>query len=299
MRVPTHQSSSAVLAQIQRAGVRQAQLQLQVSTGQRLRSIDEDPASAGRVIAMQAERARIIQFDRNADRAQEVSQASFAGLKALQQVSERAGEIVTLGGGISSPDALRAYAVEVNQLIEQAVQAGNSRLRDDYLFSGTATDTAPFAVTRDPGTGRVTTVAYAGNSDRPTISISEITELPMGASAATNSGIRDFISGLVDLRDALASLSTSAVASTRPSLEAAENALLSGVSENGAVELRVQAIRLQQRARAENLEQLVSRESDADLAETMVRLGQATTAYEASLSSANRILQLSILDYLK
>lgn len=299
MRVPTHQSSSAVLAQIQRAGVRQAQLQLQVSTGQRLRSIDEDPASAGRVIAMQAERARIIQFDRNADRAQEVSQASFAGLKALQQVSERAGEIVTLGGGISSPDALRAYAVEVNQLIEQAVQAGNSRLRDDYLFSGTATDTAPFAVTRDPGTGRVTTVAYAGNSDRPTISISENTELPMGASAATNSGIRDFISGLVDLRDALASLSNSAVASTRPSLEAAENALLSGVSENGAVELRVQAIRLQQRARAENLEQLVSRESDADLAETMVRLGQATTAYEASLSSANRILQLSILDYLK
>jgi flagellar hook-associated protein 3 FlgL len=299
MRVPTHQSSSAVLAQIQRAGVRQAQLQLQVSTGQRLRSIDEDPASAGRVIAMQAERARIIQFDRNADRAQEVSQASFAGLKALQQVSERAGEIVTLGGGISSPDALRAYAVEVNQLIEQAVQAGNSRLRDDYLFSGTATDTAPFAVTRDPGTGRVTTVAYVGNSDRPTISISEITELPMGASAATNSGIRDFISGLVDLRDALASLSTSAVASTRPSLEAAENALLSGVSENGAVELRVQAIRLQQRARAENLEQLVSRESDADLAETMVKLGQATTAYEASLSSANRILQLSILDYLK
>ena len=299
MRVPTHQSSSAVLAQIQRAGVRQAQLQLQVSTGQRLRSIDEDPASAGRVIAMQAERARIIQFDRNADRAQEVSQASFAGLKALQQVSERAGEIVTLGGGISSPDALRAYAVEVNQLIEQAVQAGNSRLRDDYLFSGTATDTAPFAVTRDPGTGRVTTVAYAGNSDRPTISISENTELPMGASAATNSGIRDFISGLVDLRDALASLSNSAVASTCPSLEAAENALLSGVSENGAVELRVQAIRLQQRARAENLEQLVSRESDADLAETMVRLGQATTAYEASLSSANRILQLSILDYLK
>lgn len=299
MRVPTHQASSSVLAQIQRAGARQAQLQLQVSTGQRLRSIDEDPASAGRVIAMQAERARILQFDRNADRAQEISQASFAGLKSLQQVSERAGEIVTLGGGISSPDALRAYAAEVNQLIEQAVQAGNGRLREDYLFSGTATDTAPFAVTRDVGTGRVTAVAYAGNSNRAVISISEATELPVGASAATNVGIRDLISGLVDLRDALASLSTSAVATTRPSLEAAENALLSAVSENGAVELRVQASRLQQRARTENLEQLVSRESDADLAATMVRLGQATTAYEASLSSANRILQLSILDYLK
>lgn len=299
MRVPTNQTSSSVIAQIQRAGVRQAQLQMQVSTGQRLRSIDEDPAAAGRVIAMQAERARIMQFNRNADRALEVSQASFAGLKALQQVSERAGEIVTLGSGISSPDALRAYAAEVNQLIEQAVQAGNSRLRDDYLFAGTATDTAPFAVTRDSGTGRVTAVAYAGNSSQASISVSESTEVATGTAPATNIGIRDFIAGLVSLRDSLTSLNASAVASTRPALETAENALLSAVSENGAVELRVQASRLQQQARTENLEQLVSRESDADLAATMVRLGQATTAYEASLSSANRILQLSILDYLR
>jgi flagellar hook-associated protein 3 FlgL len=299
MRVPTHQASSAVLAQIQRVGARQAQLQMQVSTGQRIRSIDEDPAAAGRVIAMQAERARIGQYDRNADRALELSQASFASLKSLQQVSERAGEIATLGSGVVGPDALRAYSAEVNQLIEQAVQAGNSRLRNDSLFAGTATDTVPFVATRDPGTGRVTAITYAGNSDRPVIALSESTEIAVGPEPGTNAGIRDFIAGLVRLRDALGSLDPAGVAASRPALDAAENTLLGAVSENGAVELRVESSRLQQRARAENLELLVSRESDADLAETMVRLGQATTAYEASLSSANRILQLSILDYLK
>lgn len=299
MRVPTHQSSAAVLAQIQRTGARQAQLQLQVSTGQRIRSIDDDPAAAGRVIAMQAERARILQFDRNAGRALEVTQASFAGLKGLQQVSERAGEIATLGGGINGPDALRAYASEVNQLIEQAVQAGNSRLRDEYLFAGTATDVAPFSVVRDPVTRQVTAVSYAGNSERTRIAVSETTELETSPAPSTNLGIRDLISGLVALRDALGSGNVAAVAGSRSLLDGAENALLGAVSENGAIELRVQASRLQQQARAETLDQLVSRESDADLAETMVRLGQATTAYEASLSSANRILQLSILDYLK
>lgn len=298
MRVPTHQASSAVLAQIQRVGVRQAQLQMQVSTGQRIRSIDEDPAAAGRVIAMQAERARIEQYDRNADRALELSQAAFAGLKSLQQVSERAGEIATLGSGVVGPDALRAYAAEVNQLIEQAVQAGNSRLRNDSLFAGTATDAVPFVATRDPGTGRVTGITYAGNSDRAVIALSDSTEVAVGPEPGTNAGIRDFIVGLVRLRDALGSLDATAVAASRPALDSAENTLLGAVSENGAVELRVQSSWLQQRARAENLELLVSRESDADLAETMVRLGQATTAYEASLSSANRILQLSILDYL-
>ena len=299
MRVPTHQSSAAVLAQIQRTGARQAQLQLQVSTGQRIRSIDDDPAAAGRVIAMQAERARILQFDRNAGRALEVVQASFAGLKGLQQVSERAGEIATLGGGINGPDALRAYASEVNQLIEQAVQAGNSRLRDEYLFAGTATDVAPFSVVRDPVTRQVTAVSYAGNSERTRIAVSETTELATSPAPSTNLGIRDLISGLVALRNALGSGNVAAVAGSRSLLDGAENALLGAVSENGAIELRVQASRLQQQARAETLDQLVSRESDADLAETMVRLGQATTAYEASLSSANRILQLSILDYLK
>ncbi len=299
MRVPTHQASSAVLTQIQRTGARQAQLQLQVSTGQRIRSIDDDPAAAGRVIAMQAERARILQFDRNADRALEVAHASFAGLKALQQISERAGEIATLGGGVNGPDALRAYASEVDQLIEQAVQVGNSRLRDEHLFAGTATDTVPFSVARDPVTRRVTTVAYAGNADRTRVAVSETTELAVGAAVEANVGIRDLISGLVALRDALGSADASAVAGSRTVLEGAENALLGAVSENGAIELRVQTSRLQQQSRAETLEQLVSRESDADLAETMVRLGQATTAYEASLSSANRILQLSILDYLR
>lgn len=299
MRVPTHQASSAVLTQIQRTGARQAQLQLQVSTGQRIRSIDDDPAAAGRVIAMQAERARILQFDRNADRALEVAQASFAGLKALQQISERAGEIATLGGGVNGPDALRAYASEVDQLIEQAVQAGNSRLRDEHLFAGTATDTAPFSVARDAVTGRVTTVAYAGNADRTRVAVSESAEVAMGPALEANLGVRDLISGLVALRDALGSANVTAVAGSRTVLEGAENALLGAVSENGAIELRVQTSRLQQQSRAEMLEQLVSRESDADLAETMVRLGQATTAYEASLSSANRILQLSILDYLR
>src|SRR5690606_24648325 len=95
-----------------------------------------------------------------------------------------------------------AYAAEVDQLIEQAVRVGNGRLRDDYLFAGTATDSAPVAVTRDAD-GRVTAVSYTGDNDRRSVSLTEQSSLDVGSTGATNSAITDFINTLVTLRDAL------------------------------------------------------------------------------------------------
>jgi len=43
----------------------------------------------------------------------------------------------------------------------------------------------------------------------------------------------------------------------------------------------------------------VSGEADADMATSAVKLSQTSTAYQAALSSATKILQLSLMDYLK
>jgi len=51
--------------------------------------------------------------------------------------------------------------------------------------------------------------------------------------------------------------------------------------------------------RMDTLEKLVSKEADADLTETIVRLTQTQTAYQAALQSAGRILGSSLLDYLR
>jgi flagellar hook-associated protein 3 FlgL len=54
----------------------------------------------------------------------------------------------------------------------------------------------------------------------------------------------------------------------------------------------------QQDSRAQNIETLVAKDADADLASTIVRLSQTSTAYEAALSSATKILKMSLLDYI-
>jgi flagellar hook-associated protein 3 FlgL len=299
MRVPTNNASESVIVQIQKLATRQAQLQLQIATGQRIFLPADNPAAVGRVLTMENERAQIDQFERNASTALEISQASFAGLKGLKGISDRAGEIATLGSGIVSPDAFRAYASEVNQLIEQSLQSANTRFRNDYLFAGTAIGAPPFTATRSVATGQITAIAYAGNANQAEIQLSETASIAPGTTGGTNTGVRDFINQLVALRDALVAGDATAVAATRPQLEGSENLLVNALSEHGAIELRIEVNQAQQLARGDNLDQLISNEVDADLPETVVRLGQTSTAYEAALSSATKILQMSLLDYLR
>ncbi|MGC4072522.1 MAG: flagellin [Nibricoccus sp.] len=298
MRIATNSASEAVLAQLTKLSQRQSLLQTQAATGQRIFQPEDDPAAVGRILGLETERSQITQFQRNATRALEVSQSSYAGINEMKKISDRAGELVTLGAGASSPDAFKAYAKEVNQLIEQAVQLGNTKFRNDYLFAGTATTTQPYDDSNRDAAGNLLSVSYAGNASQGTVQLSEYSSIAPGTTNATNTGMGDFINNLIALRDALNSGSSATVSATQTNLETSENLLVNALSEHGAIELRIEVNKKQQETRAQNIETLVSQDADADLASTVVRLSQTSTAYEAALSSATKILQMSLLDYI-
>jgi len=298
MRIATNTTSQALIAQIQKLSDRQSRLQSQVATGQRIVQPEDDPAAVGRLLGLNTEKAQNTQYVQNASRAMELSQASYSGLQDIKSISDRAGELATLGAGASSPDAYQAYAKEVNQLIEQAVQLGNSKFRNDYLFSGTAVTTAPVNATRNSA-GDVTSVAYAGDSAQTSIKLSDVSSIAPGTTNGTNTGIKDFINNLVSLRDALNTGSSTNVSATQPNLLTSENMLVNSLSEHGAIQLRIEINQKQEQSRSDQLDKLVSDEADADMASTVVKLSQTSNAYEAALSSASKILQMSLLDYLK
>jgi len=299
MRVATNSASEAVLAQLNKLSLRQSQLQTQAATGQRIFQPEDDPAAVGRLLGLENERRQILQFQSNATRALELSQSSFSGIKEIKKLSDRAGELVTLGAGASSPDAFKAYSKEVNQLIEQAVQLGNTKFRNDYLFAGTAVTTQPYDDSNRNPAGELLTVAYAGNASQSNVQLSEYSSIAPGTTSATNNGLASFITNLISLRDALATGSSASVSGVQPSLENSENLLVNALSEHGAIELRIEVNKKQQENRSQNIETLVSKEADADLASTVVRLSQTSTAYEAALSSATKILQMSLLDFIR
>lgn len=297
MRIASNTVSDNIVRQIQDLAGQQAKLQTQVATQKRLLQPEDDPAAVGRVLNLDSERRAIDQFNLNADRALEISQATYSSLRQIKSISDRATELGTLGAGAQSPEALNAYAAEVDQLLEQTLQLANNRLRNDYLFAGTAVDAPPFNATRNVA-GEITSVAFAGNTAQTPIALSETSSVSPGSDATTNQGVQDFLGHLIALRDALRAGGGAAVTAVEANLVATEDVFVSSLAQQGAVQLRIDVNQTQQEERSENLQGLISSETDLDLPAAIVELTQAQTSYQAALQSAGSILQLSLLDYI-
>lgn len=298
MRITNNTLSESIVRQIQDLGGKQAKLQNQVATGQRIFQPEDDPTAVGRVLSLESESRQISQYLNNADRASELHQASYAALQQIKKVSDRATEIGTLGAGAIGDDAADAYATEVNQLVEQTLQLANTKFRNDYLFAGTNVDVQPFAPSLD-GLQQIDSVAYAGNSNSGLIQLSENSYITSNTSGTTNLGLRDFLNHLVALRKALENNDTTAITAAQENLIASEDLLVSSMAEQGGIETRIDAHRAQLESRGDNLEALVSGETDVDMPAAIVRLTQTQTAYQAALQSAANIMRMSLLDYIK
>jgi flagellar hook-associated protein 3 FlgL len=298
MRIPNYTVSKTLVSRLQDLTARQAQLNQQATTGQRITNPSDDPAAMGRVLNIQAEKQQIQQFASNNGRALNISQSSFAAVEQLKKTSDRLGEIAVLGSGTAGPDALRTYGTEVDGLLEQALQLGNTKHAGEYIFGGTRTDTPPFTATRDAN-GRILSVSYTGAAAGPEIRISEGGKVSPFTDGAQNQEFADFINNAVVLRDALQSGSVGAVLAARPGLDTSEDQLVITVADIGAKQTRLELDRKQNASRFAELEKLTGADTDADLAEVLVELRQAQTAYQAALQSGSQALSMSLLDYLR
>ena len=116
MRIATHSVSDSIVRQIQQLGSQQSKYQNQVATGLRITQPEDDPAAVGRVLNLESEQRRIVQYQANSNRALNLSRASYSGLQAIKKISDRATEIGTLGGGAISTASAQAYAAAISSM---------------------------------------------------------------------------------------------------------------------------------------------------------------------------------------
>ncbi len=310
MRVTGNTFSSNFLNQVNRLTVRQQQLQSQAATGQRITAPEDDPAAMQRVLGLKTEQQNLAQYQSNISALQDRATSAFNNIKGVKSVSDRAGEIAILADGTRSPEELKTYASEVTQLIKQAVQTMNSKQGDQYLFGGTASGQPPFAVVTDAN-GNVTSVTYSGNTNVSEAEIASGSNVSIDVPGENNSGNgprgvitdsrsgADFFNHLISLQNNLLAGDTAAVAATdRPALTQDEENLIYHLSNNGVMQSRLETAKSAASNRSDSLNQMISKEADADLTQTLVSLTQAQTAYQAALQSGASLMKLSLMNYL-
>jgi flagellar hook-associated protein 3 FlgL len=296
MRIPNVTISTGVIQRLNRLKLRQNVLNDEIATGQKISSASDDPQAAVRVMRLRSEKMALQQYSQNVDKLTGLAQASFASLNRLKALSDRSGELAASASGIASLAERKAYATELNEMIKSAIEQVNTKFNGDYIFSGQQTDASSFSVTGAAAKPTAVTFSNVGG-DATKVRVSDTLEISAGTSEAENAQMGEFINNMIALRDAMEANDSAAIATARTNLITSEDHVVNAISQNGAMQTRLEALKQQNDARFGDVEQLVSREVDADLAQSMVKLSQTQTAYQAAVQSGAQIMKLSLLDY--
>jgi flagellar hook-associated protein 3 FlgL len=215
---------------------------------------------------------------------------------------QRARELLVQGGNDSNGQIAReGIAAEIEALTEAVKQEANVTYDGRYIFSGTATETRPYEL--GPAD------EYQG--DEGTIQ----RVLGKGVSLGVNVNIRTILgdgAGAADgkLLDVLRDVATDLRGGTVANAEALRGTDLERLSANLDELTRVRAVvgatsnrletagtRLEQLQEA-SLTQL-SQVYNVDMAEALVNFSAEQTAYETALRAGSKLIQPSLMDFLR
>ena len=306
MRVTFNTFPDTLLGRLQSLGSEQNKALTQLSTGQRISAPSDDAPAMQRILNLRTEKKQNQQFHRNATDGLERSKVTFSSLEQIKDLLVRASELAAGVNGASSENEYFAKSSEINQLIEQGLNVGNTKLRGSYLFAADSPENPAFTATRD-GANKITAVTYAGSQNDSPIRIGEDTEIKVGSTVSENEKIAVLLNKLIDLRNAMdapaSATKAEAVINMRgqgtDSLDELENTSLTFVSRAGTVQYRLETAMKDLETRYEATEQLISKDADIDFAEATVRLNRAQMAYQAAIQSGGMIQRNSLLDYIR
>lgn len=136
MRISNNQMVYGYLSSLNRSQERMYKLQEQTTDGKLVHRPSDDPVRAYRSLRFNTNLAVNEQFTQNAKDALSWMQESDGSLLDLGSVFMRAKELVISAVSPKPTLAYDAIAKELDGLINQAVQIGNTQLGDRYIFAG-------------------------------------------------------------------------------------------------------------------------------------------------------------------
>jgi flagellar hook-associated protein 3 FlgL len=281
----TNRSLSTTMAAVQSASEK-------VSSTKQLNRPSDNPADVRAAVQLRDALSELNQFQRNIDAATARIDAMDGALAGAGDLIQRANELAIAGGdGTLSAGNRQAMAQEVNQLIESMVQDAGAKVGDAYVFSGFQVNKAPYVVT---GPGTVGT--YQGDNGVA------VARIGPGATVQTSiSGDAAFQAAFDALTQLKADLDAGTVVqpSTMSKIQAALDSILTSRAQVGARANRLEQAKTSQASLLTSNQGLLSQLEDVDMASAITELSRRQTTYQATLAVTAKVMQTSLIDYLR
>ena len=301
MRITTQMTTTGVLANINNVQQQLATTQQQLSTGLSINQPSDNPYGASLAIQLKNDLQNLGNYQSSVTDGTAWSSAADTSLSNVMSMLQRAQELtIQASNGDESATDLSATADEIDQLADAMKQEANAQYNGQYIFSGTATGTAPYSTpTGDVfqgNTGSIQRTIGPNSNLQVNVDISGL--LGSGSGAADGKLLDTLRTVAADMRSGnstgVADLSSNQLGNLQNSLNSLEQ-LQANV---GAVQNRLSMASTRIQGLQNSDTAALSNGEDVNMAQAMTTFSNQQAAFTAALRAGANIVQSSLMDFL-
>ncbi len=295
MRITNKMISKSLLSTISGNRSLAAEISKDIATTKRIRKPSDDPGGVVQVERYKGLISQNEQFTKNLTHIRGFNNNSQSALDRATEDLETARNLAIQGASeTTSPEAKQALAQNIDQIIDNLVDLGNSKYKGKFVFGGTlTTQTAPFSRSGD-------VVTYNGNSKSIRGQVGFDTQVAYnktGQEIFNPGGDPDIFAELVALKQGLESNDGAAIQATVGTLESAQAAVLAKTAEIGALQNRLDSTEILINNENIDLADQLSRIEDTDLFKAIVDAKALDDAITGGLQTMANAVQRTLLDF--
>lgn len=293
MRVTNLMMTNNVIQHLEENISRVNTTQEQISTGKQYQIPSEDPINASLSMQLKSSLRVSEGYQQTASSVKDWMSTTDTCLKQLEDLAIRASNIVLSGlnDTMDATERKTSLAPEVTEMINQAVDLGNAKYQDNYIFAGVRVDQPAFVV-KD-----ASTIEYQGISKTMMRSIGQANKLELNIDG--NSTISPLINALVQARDSLDTNDKENLANSLDAIKDALSKLTEARTSNGTHIRQVENTISNLEKTDISIKKILSEKEDTNMAEAASLLQSQENTYQAVLEVGSRTLSaLNLFDYM-
>jgi flagellar hook-associated protein 3 FlgL len=285
------------LSAMQTSASRLARSQEQLSTGRIINRPSDSPAGANSAMRLREDLSAGAQHARNASDGLAWLGRTDNTMTSMLDSTRRARDLVVQGAstGSTGPEARAALATELRQIRESLLSLANTQHLGRPLFGGTTGDDDAF------GTDGAGKVVFNGTTTDVVRTVGDGVRVAVNTAGTTALGPDG--SNVFDVLDeAIQRLTVGPATDLGDSLEKLDTAMSrmrTALADVGTRYGRVEAALASVNSSTIDTQAMLSEVENVDIAKAIVDLQMQEVAYQAALGATARVIQPSLLDFLR
>jgi flagellar hook-associated protein 3 FlgL len=281
---------------------RMSKYQSRFASGKKIQVASDDPVVAARALRLRTDVSEVNQYKKNTEDALSWMEVTEAAMAHLTSVFQRMRELTVQGSnGVLEIKQCQNIAAEVEQLKDQTIKIANSTYAGRYVFSGFKTDeplmndSGIFAIDVDNSEGILYQLGVS-DSLRINITAGDLFNTGGNAAVGTSGSMMQMFDNLINALNAGDSI---AAGTLLTDIDIEMDNLLRVRADAGSVMNRLELTINRLDTDILNFTTLMSKNEDADIAETIMYLKSEENVYQASLSAGAKVIMPSLVDFLR